>query len=120
MGRRIGWILLTLISIWGALAQIAPTLFQVSEATVASWSFGWLLSPKIFWLLFPVIVGGFAFYLSRLWDRVDTLGQDCNLEIARVRADFHHRLTTDLDGMTRSIGYLSTRLGQFEHDEQHK
>ena len=47
--------LIRLLVVWAALAQIAPTVFQVKQDTMTTY-FSWALNPKIAWFIFALVV----------------------------------------------------------------
>jgi len=93
------------LTVWAALAQIAPDVFQVNKDSLRG--FGWLLTPMMGWILFPLVVIVLVYYFSRLEGRITEL----SVNAARLWIEHHQ------EELFRDVRHQLTALRR-QMDEQ--
>lgn len=120
MRQRIVGALVVLITVWGALAQIAPDLFQLRGRAVL----GWLWNPMLIWLALPLAVAWFAWRLQRLsseWERNRTAQKSADTDVRTKLSALETRLLENVNktgstindrvrGVEAHVGDLNHRL----------
>ena len=84
MWLRIGKIAFGVLASWASLAQIAPDIFQLKREQMTGWLF--LVSPTMAWILLPVVVIGFLWYIDKKFDNVDRNLSDMSTQSDKLKS----------------------------------